>query len=389
MDPIFVKPRTRSLLVHFAAIKDPREPCKVMYPLPEVLLLVVSATIAGCDDYDEIAAWGKTRLEFLRRLLPYHWGVPCEDWLRVVMNRIDPALFAACFRAWVAERWPAAADPASPLGRALIAIDGKTSRRSHDRRRAHPALHLISAWASTQRLVLGQQAVADKSNEITAIPELLKHLTLKGALVTIDAMGTQTEIAQTILDQDGDYLLALKANRPAMFADVETFFRKPPPDIIETHQTTDGDHGRLEVRHHAVCHQVDWLFSDRRYPDEPAFPDLAMIGLVEAAIERDGKTTRERRYYLCSAKLDAQTFAAAVRSHWGIENRLHWVLDVVFKEDQSRLRRGHGARNMAVVRHFAINLLHQSADKRSLKTRRKLAGWDPEYLLSLLDPAPR
>ena len=382
MEPAFVKPRTRSLLQHLAVLKDPRQPCKVMYPLAEVLLLVVCATIAGCDDYDEIAAWGEARLAFLRRFLPYHWGVPCEDWLRVVMNRVDPELFAACFRAWAAEL--------SPGAEALIALDGKTSRRTHDRRRGHPALHLVSAWATSQRLVLGQEAVADKSNEITAIPRLLEHLTLKGALVTIDAIGTQVDIAQAILDGGGNYLLALKANHPLLFKDVETFFAPPPPDmIVDTHETTDGEHGRIEVRRHAVCHDVAWLFSDRRYPGEPVFPGLAMIGSVESHTQRDGKIERERRYYLCSAKLDAKTFASSVRAHWGIENRLHWVLDVVFKEDQSRLRRGHGARNMAIVRHFAINLLRQPDDRRSLKTRRKLAGWDPDYMQSILAPAGR
>jgi predicted transposase YbfD/YdcC len=353
-----------------------------MYPLPEVLLLVVCATIAGCDDYDEIAAWGEARLAFLRRFLPYHWGVPCEDWLRVVMNRIDPDLFAACFRAWAAEL--------SPGAEALIALDGKTSRRTHDRRRGHPALHLVSAWATSQRLVLGQEAVADKSNEITAIPRLLEHLTLNGALVTIDAIGTQVNIAQAILDGGGNYLLALKANHPLIFRDVATFFASPPPDmIVDRHETTDGEHGRIELRRHAVCHDVAWLFSDRRYPGEPVFPGLAMIGMVDSHTQRDGRTEHERRYYLSSAKLDATSFATSVRAHWGIENRLHWVLDVVFKEDQSRLRRGHGARNMAIVRHFAINLLRQPDDRRSLKTRRKLAGWDPDYMQSILAAAGR
>jgi len=382
MEPAFVKPRTRSLLQHLSVLKDPRQPCKVMYPLPEVLLLVVCATIAGCDDYDEIAAWGEARLAFLRRFLPYHWGVPCEDWLRVVMNRIDPDLFAACFRAWAAEL--------SPGAEALIALDGKTSRRTHDRRRGHPALHLVSAWATSQRLVLGQEAVADKSNEITAIPRLLEHLTLNGALVTIDAIGTQVDIAQAIRDGGGNYLLALKANHPLIFKDVETFFAAPPSDmIVDTHETTDGEHGRIEVRRHAVCHAVGWLFSDRRYPGEPVFPGLAMIGMVDSHTQRDGKAEHERRYYLSSARLDAKTFATSVRAHWGIENRLHWVLDVVFKEDQSRLRRGHGARNMAIVRHFAINLLRQPDDRRSLKTRRKLAGWDPHYMHSILAAAGR
>ena len=216
----------------------------------------------------------------------------------------------------------------------LIAIDGKTSLRSHARSKGREPLHLVSAWASHQRLVLGQEAVAGKSNEITAIPLLLERLALKGALVTIDAIGAQNGIATSILERGGDYLLALKANRPATFKDVETFFADPPPGALDTCTTTDGNHGRIEIRRHAVCHDVAWLFSDRRYPGEVAFPGLAMIGIVASETEREGKLTRERRYYLSSAKLDAAAFARAVRGHWGIENRLHWVLDVVFKEDR-------------------------------------------------------
>jgi predicted transposase YbfD/YdcC len=231
--------------------------------------------------------------------------------------------------------------------------------------------------------VLGQEAVSGKSSEITAIPLLLERLALNGALVTIDAIGTQNSIADTILERGGDYLLALKANRPATFKDVAAFFADPPPSI-ETCTTTDGDHGRVEVRRHAVCHDVAWLFSDRRYPGEVAFPGLAMIGMVEAETGRAGKTSCERRYYLCSAKLDPAAFAHAVRGHWGIENRLHWVLDVVFREDLSRLRTGYGPENMAVVRHMATNLLHRAKPTTSLKNRRKRAGWNITYLESLI-----
>jgi predicted transposase YbfD/YdcC len=246
---------------------------------------------------------------------------------------------------------------------------------------------LVSAWASRQRLVLGQEAVAGKSSEIKAIPLLLERLALRGALVTIDAIGTQNAIAETILGRGGDYLLALKANRPATFKDVEAFFAEPSPEGIETCTTTDGDHGRIETRHHAVCHDVSWLLSDRRYPGEVAFPGLAMIGMVESQTERNGKASRERRYYLSSARLDAQTFARAVRGHWGIENRLHWVLDVVFKDDLARLRTGHAPENMAVVRHMATNLLHQAMPSTSLKNRRKRAAWNTGYLEALLRQA--
>jgi predicted transposase YbfD/YdcC len=365
-----------SLLEHFAALEDPRQTAKVLDPLPEILLLLLAGTLAGADDFSEMELWGNEQLAFLRRLLPYQHGIPSHDTLGEVVAALDPALFKACFVSWVEGLRETAPD--------IVAIDGKTSRRSHARSKGREPLHLVSAWASRQRLVLGQETVSGKSNEITAIPLLLERLALDGALVTIDAIGTQTGIAETILKRGGDYLLALKANRPATFKDVEAFFGDPPPGSIETYTTTDGEHGRVEVRRHAVCHDVAWLFSDRRYPGEVAFPGLAMIGMVESETEREGKTARERRYYLSSAKLDAEAFARAVRSHWGIENRLHWVLDVVFKDDLTRLRTGHAPENMAVVKHMAMNLLRQAKPTTSLKNRRKRAGWNTSYLERLI-----
>jgi predicted transposase YbfD/YdcC len=370
------QPAGTSLLDHLATLDDPRQTAKVLYPLPEILLLLLSATLAGADDCVEIELWGKEQLAFLRRFLPYKHGIPSHDTLGEVISALDPALFKTCFVSWVEGLREAEPD--------LIAIDGKTSRRTHARGKGREPLHLVSAWAARQRLVLGQEAVSGKSNEITAIPLLLERLALNGALVTIDAIGTQNSIAETILERGAEYLLALKANRPATFKDVEAFFADPPPDSIDTCTTTDGEHGRVEVRRHAVCHDVAWLFSDRRYPGEVAFPGLAMIGMVEAETERDGKTTRERRYYLSSTRINAMTFAQAVRGHWGIENRLHWVLDVVFKDDLTRLRTGHAPENMAVVKHMAMNLLHRAKPTTSLKNRRKRAGWNTSYLESLI-----
>ena len=370
------QPAGPSLLEHFAVLEDPRQAAKVLYPLPEILLLLLCATLAGADDLVEVELWGDEHLPFLRRFLPCRHGVPSHDTLGEVVAALDPALFKDCFTSWVEALREAAPD--------LVAVDGKTSRRSHARSKGREPLHLVSAWASRQRLVLGQEAVGGKSNEITAIPLLLERLALDGALVTIDAIGAQTGIAATILRRGGDYLLALKQNRPATFADVETFFADPPPGAVETCTTTDGDHGRIEVRRHAVCHDVAWLLSDRRYPGEVAFPGLAMLGMVESTTERGGKTSRERRYYLGSARLDAATFAYAVRAHWGIENRLHWVLDVVFRDDLARLRTGHGPENMAVIRHMAVNLLRQAAPSVSLKNRRKRAGWNTAFLETLI-----
>jgi predicted transposase YbfD/YdcC len=364
------------LLDHVAALEDPRQQAKVLYPLPEILLLLLCATLAGADDVVEIALWGDEHLAFLRRFLPCKHGVPSHDTLGEVIAALDPGLFKACFMSWVEGLREAEPD--------LIAIDGKTSRRSHARGKGRDPLHLVSAWATRQRLVLGQEAVAGKSNEIAAIPHLLERLALDGALVTIDAIGAPGAIAEVILKRGGDYLLALKGNRPATFRDVEAFFADPPPAMPDTFKATDGDHGRIEVRRHAVCHEVGWLLSDRRYPGEVAFPGLAMIGMVESETERGGKTSCERRYFLGSARLDAATFARAVRGHWGIENRLHWVLDVVFRDDLARLRTGHGPANMAVVRHMAVNLLRQAKPTVSLKNRRKRAGWNTGYLDALI-----
>jgi predicted transposase YbfD/YdcC len=371
------EPAEVSFLAHFAALRDPRQVAKVLYPVPEILLLVLCGTIAGGDDFTEIALWGEEHLAFLRRFLPFQHGIPSHDTLTEVIAALDATVFKECFLAWVETLRAREPD--------MIAIDGKTSRRSHARSKGRLPLHTVSAWATRQRLVLGQEAVVEKSNEIMAIPLLLQRLELAGALVTIDAMGTQTEIAQTIIGRGGDYLLSLKQNRPASYAEVETFFADPPQDAaLQRSETVDGAHDRIETRQHTVCHDVDWLFSNRRYPGEPVFPGLAMIGMVSSKTERGGKTERETRYYLGSAKLDADTFARAVRGHWGIENRLHWVLDVVFHDDLARLRTGSGPQNMAVIKHTALNLLSAAKPTISLKNRRKRAGWNADYLAALL-----
>jgi predicted transposase YbfD/YdcC len=365
-----------ALIDHFSALSDPRQSWKVIYPLPEILLLILAATLAGADDFVEIEEWGNENLVFLRTFLAYEHGIPSHDALNDLVNALDPELFKACFTSWVASLRDDDPD--------VVAIDGKTSRRTHARGKGREPLHLVSAWAARQRLVLGQQAIDEKSNEIKAIPLLLERLMLKGALVTIDAMGTQVEIAEKILDGGSDYLLALKENRPVLHADVERFFADPPPGAVTTCKTTDGDHGRIEERTHSVCHDVGWLFSDRRFAGEPAFPGLAMIGMVESRTERLGRSEHTRRYYLSSNRLDAATFARAVRAHWGVENRLHWVLDVVFHDDLARLRSGHGPQNMAIVKHMAINLMRSTKATASLKVRRKKAAWNTAYLGAVL-----
>src|SRR5580765_3684277 len=240
-----------SILDHSSALSDPRQSWRVLYPLPEILLLVLCATLSGMEDFVEIRLWGEQRLDFLRRFLPYERGLPAHDTLNDVINALDGELFKACFTNWVETLRDGEPD--------IIAVDGKTSRRSHARGQGREPLHLVSAWATRQRLVLGQEATDVKSNEITAIPLLLERLELRGALVTIDAMGTQTAIADKIVSRGGDYLLALKANRPLVHAEVERFFAEPPEDMLEPpHETADADHGRIEVRRHSVCHDVGW-----------------------------------------------------------------------------------------------------------------------------------
>jgi predicted transposase YbfD/YdcC len=374
------KSRLAVLLEHFGTIEDPRDVRRILHPLSEVLLLVVCATIADCDDYDHIAAWGKAHLDFLRRHAPFAHGVPGGRWLTILMNRINPALFSAAFTAWVRETWPERPE--------MVAIDGKTSRRSHDRATGEAALHLVSAFATTSRLVLGQEAVPDKANELTAIPVLLARLAvdggLRGALVSIDAIATNGAIATAIKDAGADYLLAVKANQPTLRAEIEACFVAAEPGAVQTHTEHDKGHGRIEQRRVSVIREVDWLSGARRCPGELRLPGAACIIRVEARVERGAKRHAETRYYISSASLSTAQAGVAVRGHWGIENRLHWVLDVTFNDDQCRVRKGFGARNMAVVRHFALNLVRAANDAKSIKLRRKMAAWTPDYLDQIL-----
>jgi predicted transposase YbfD/YdcC len=376
----FEKSRLRGLLDHFAAIEDPREPWRVAHPLPEVLLLVVCGTICDCDDYDLIADWGTAHLDFLRRYLPYHHGVPGGRWLTLLMNRIDPALFSDCFTSWVRETWPDRPD--------FVAIDGKTSRRSHDRSAGKAPLHLVSAFATTSRLVLGQEAVADKASETTAIPVLLERLAaddgLKGALVSIDAIATNPTIATAIRKAGADYMLAVKANQPTLRAEIERYFDDAPTESLDRATDLDKAHGRIEERTVTVSGETCWLAGDRRFPGELRLPDATTIIRVRSRTSLSQKSRFDTRYYISSAQLTAERAAHAVRGHWLVENALHWTLDVIFNDDLSRLRKGHGANNMAIVRHFAVNMVRAVNDKRSIKLRRKKAAWSVDYLASIL-----
>lgn len=395
------KSRLKVLLEHFSRIEDPRPSHRVAYPLSEVLLLAVCGTIADCDSYEAIGLWGEQHLDFLRRFLPYYHGVPTGRWLTLLMNRINPALFSACFSDWVRACWPDRPE--------LVAIDGKTSRRSHDRGADQPPLHLVSAFATTSRLVLGQEAVADKASELAAIPLLLERLAandgLKGAVVTIDAIACNGAIAKAVREAGADYLLAVKANQPTLRKEIEACFAEAPEASLERTDTDlDKGHGRIEQRTVTLAREVDWLSGERRFPGELRLPNVAAIIRVESKAELKDCCRFETRYYITSAKFDAASAAQAVRGHWGIENQLHWTLDVVFGDDQSRLRKGHGAKNMAVVRHFAINHVRKATEPAkprsglrrktnkppatkitSVRLRRKIAGWDCDYLASILD----
>jgi predicted transposase YbfD/YdcC len=368
------------LLEHFVGLEDPRVERTKLHPLLTIVTIALCAVVCGAESWEDIAEFGETKADWLARFLDLPNGVPSHDTFNRVFAALDPPQFQACFQRWMQA-------VATVLPTEVIAVDGKTVRGSQDRGNGKGAIHLVSAWASTNRLVLGQIQVDDKSNEITAIPELLRALALHGCLVTIDAIGCQKAIAQQILDQRADYVLALKENQPKLLEEVQTTFAQARDrvfvDLVEDHgRTVDKGHGRLEIRRHTVITDPDvlaWLH------DEYAWPGLAAIGMVEAERRLGSERSTQTRYYLLSRALSAKDFGVAVRSHWGIENQLHWTLDVTFGEDHSRMRAGHAAANFVVLRHLALNLLrHQPTKHLSIKAKRLKAGWDDAYLLQVL-----
>ncbi len=369
-----------AFLDHFSGLNDPRQAGKVFYPLDEVMLLALCGVVAGADDFVEISLWGQENLDFLRRFLPFRRGIPSHDALNDLFNALDHEAFRDSFITWAESL--RAATPADERPN-VVAVDGKTSRRTHDKAKGRAALHLVSAWATAQRLVIGQEAIDDKENEIIAIPRLLKMLELKGALVTIDAMGCQKDIANTIIDRGGDYLLPVKDNHPTLRNDIELFFTEQRGcgfANAETffHETVDNDHGRLEIRRHWSTADIAWLKQDHDWRD------LTSIGMIERVVEKTGKTETTCHFYISSLVADAVLLARGAREHWQVENAVHWTLDVTFHDDLCRLRTGHGPQNMAVIRHAALNLLMQAKGKTSLKAARKKAAWSPTFLMTVL-----
>lgn len=306
-----------SLITILRKVPDPRTGNATRHDLLDVLVIALTASICGCESCVEFADFAWDREELFREFLGLENGLPSHDTFSRLFRVIDPAALAAAFGQFL--------DVLGEDGAGVVAIDGKTVRRSFDRAAGRSALHVVTAFAAEAQLVIGQKAVPAGGNEITAAQDLLQLLDLKGALVTADAIHCQHGTAALVLERGGDYLLALKANQPAMLAEVEAFFADPPPDSVRYCETTDADHGRLETRRHAVSHDVDWLFADHRYPGD--------IARVEATVERDGRTTTSRRCYVSSATLTPERFATAVRAHWGIENGVHWILNTVFDED--------------------------------------------------------
>ena len=361
-------------LGYFKDMPDRRQPGKVTYRLDEIVLLALLATLAGAEGFTDIARFGQKKLDLLRRFLPFVDGTPSHDHLGDIFASLDAEAFRACFVTWVGGLTKAPLD--------VIAIDGKTSRRS-GRKGAKDAIHMVSAFAARQRLVLAQTKVNEKSNEIVAIPALLDMLSIEGAIVTIDAMGCQRAIAQKIVDKKADYVLALKGNQGALRDDVELFANEQKAKgfadtKISVDQTVDGDHGRIETRCVTVVHDVAWLQQRHRWPG------LKGLVIVEASREIGPKTERETRYYVTSSSLPADKLGPVVRDHWAVENSLHWVMDMTFRDDECRIRTENAPENFVTLKHMAANLARRKKGKDSVRLALKTAAWDDDYLANLI-----
>jgi predicted transposase YbfD/YdcC len=361
----------------FAAVKDPRGPNAKRYDLPEILMIALCAVLSGGQTAVDMAVFAEAKQDFLGSFLQLRNGVPSHDTFSRVFRQLDPDQFRACFQRFMARF--------SEACTGVIAIDGKVLRRPVDP--AHPgsALHMVSAWCCDTRLVLAQIATTAKTKESTAVIKLLEMLTLDGTIVTTDALNCQRDIGQRIIDQGGDYVLALKGNHQALHADVIRFFADPKHNRAVDHATRDDNHGRIELRRSLVSTDIARL--QARYQ----WPGLAAVGRVvrsrQTSVNRTPKTTIETAYYLLSARLSAQRLGQVARSHWSVENHLHWVLNVVMNEDQVRSRRDNSPYNLAILRHMALNLMHKNRSKVSLRGKFNLAAWRDDFLVQLLAQA--
>ena len=372
-----------SFQAYFADIEDPRVERTRRHELLDIIVMAICAVICGADDWVDVEAWGNAKLDWLRQYLPLPNGIPSHDTFGDVFGRLKPEQFESGFLAWVQAVMGAS-------GEKVIAIDGKTLRRSHDQRLGKNAIHMVSAWASTNHLLLGQVKVDQKSNEITAIPALLEMLVLNGCTVTIDAMGTQKEIARVVVDQGADYVLAVKENQGHLYEDVVATFQEAEQRQFEhvphTYaKTTNKGHGRVEIRECWAIERLDYLEALRTAEDWPALRSLI---LVRSERRLGEQRSVERRYFISSRPDPAERHLVVIRSHWGIENELHWCLDVAFREDDSRIRKDDGAQNFSFLRRLALTLLkRETTAKMGLKAKRHRAGWDNSYLISVLAAA--
>ena len=361
---------------HFACLADPRRG-KVTYPLVNIVAIALCATIAGADDFVAIADWARQKKGWLAEFLDLSSGIPSHDRFNAIFRALKPEPFERCLVAWITELHEVVVGQVVP-------IDGKTMRQSFDTATGKSALHMVSAWATVNKISLGQVAVAEKSNEITAIPKLLDLLEIQGAVVTIDAMGCQTEIAEKILERKADYVLAVKGNQPALHEGIIEFFLEQMEDDfarvkVSRHETKEKGHGRIEHRTYYVCDVPDDL------PDAGRWEGLKRIGVAISDTVRSGKPCDDVRYYITSRRMSARSFGAAVRSHWSIENSLHWQLDMSFGEDRSRVRKDHADANMAGLRRLALGLLKNEASKKvGIKNKRLVAAWNLDYLRQVL-----
>jgi predicted transposase YbfD/YdcC len=368
--------RSARIQDHFASLTDPRRR-KVVYPLINIVTIAICAVVAGADDFVTIATWGRQKRVWLAKILDLSAGIPSHDRFNAVFKSIKPAEFEKCLLSWITALHEITAGQ-------VVAIDGKTLRHSFDKATGKSAIHMVSAWATANRLSLGQVVVDQKSNEITAIPKLLELLEIAGCIVTIDAMGCQTAIAEAIVARKADYVLAAKENQPTLYAGIEAHFLDHLDDdfarvTVGRYESHEQGHGRDEHRTYYVCDVPANL------PDRSRWKGLKRIGMAIRDTIRDGKSVGDVRYYILSRKMRARSFAAAVRGHWGIENQLHWQLDVTFGEDQCRVRKGHADANLSILRRTALGLLkNEETQKVGVKTKRLTAAWNDDYLEQVL-----